>query len=58
MTPIEYKRRLDLLRVSDAPVEVKEKAIKALVKEYGEETKQQARQAYYESLPDTSDMGN
>ena len=58
MTITKYQRRLAMLMSSDATVEEREKAIKALKSKYFiDESVAIAKQQIEESKPDTSDIG-
>ena len=58
MTITKYQRRLAMLMSSDAPVEKREKAIKALKSKYFVyESVAIAKQQIEESKPDISDIG-
>ena len=57
MTKLEIRNKIEQYRVSDAPVHIKEAAIKALeAKLLPSDYK--AKQQYNESLADTSDIMN
>ena len=61
MLESEYRAKLLMYQTSDAPVEVKAKAIEKLNKEYGivsDEVLIKARAMYEESKPDLDDVGN
>ena len=55
MTKYEIQQKIEQYRVSDAPVHVKEAAIKALEAKLLP-SDHEARKQYIEGLPDTSDM--
>ena len=55
MTEYEIRRKIEQYRVSDAPVHIKEAAIKALEAKLLP-SDYEAKQQYIEGLPDTSDM--
>ena len=55
LSEYEIRRKIELYKLSDAPVEVKENAIRELEKKlYPQDS--EAKKLYEESLPDTSDM--
>jgi len=55
MTKYEIQRKIEQYRVSDAPIHVKEAAIKALESKLIA-SDYEARKQYIEGLPDISDM--
>jgi len=55
MTELEIRKKIEQYRVSDAPVHVKEAAIKALEAKLLP-SDHEAKQQYTEGLSDTSDM--
>ena len=57
MTELEIRKKIEQYRVSDAPVHIKEAAIKELERKLTTST-EIAKQQYIEGLPDISDIGN
>ena len=59
MTILEYEKKLQMIRTSDASVEIKEKALAKLESKFNTNTSQQiAIQQMIESAPDTDDIGD
>ena len=58
MTHLEYTKKRDAIAVSDAPIEIREQAIKDLDAKYFKNSTKEARQQFLESSADTSDIGN
>ncbi len=57
LTEYEIRQKIDIYKLSDAPIEVKENAIRELEKKlYPQDS--EAKQAYVEGLSDVSDMGS
>ena len=56
MTEYEIRQKIEQYRVSDAPVHIKENAIKELEAKL-HTSSEIAYKMYQESLPDTSDIG-
>lgn len=59
ITILEYEKKIQMIRTSDAPYEVKQKAIQDLEQKFNTNTSQQiAIQQMIESAPDTDDIGD
>jgi len=56
MTEYEIRQKIEQYRVSDAPVHIKEAAIRELEKKLSSSV-EIAYNMYLEALPDTSDIG-
>lgn len=55
LTEYEIRQKIEIYKISDAPVEVKENAIRELEKKlYSQDS--EAKQTYVEGLSDVSDM--
>ena len=58
MTHLEYIKKKDSIAVSDAPIEIREQALKDLDSKYLKNSTDEARRQIMESASDTSDMGS
>ena len=58
MTYLEYTKKRDAIAVSDAPIEVREQAMKDLDAKYLKNPTEEARRQILESSADASDIGN
>jgi hypothetical protein len=58
MTHLEYIKKKDSIAVSDAPIEVREQAMKDLDTKYFKNPTEEARKQILESSADTSDIGS
>ena len=58
MTYLEYIRKRNAIAVSDAPIEVREQALKDLDSKYLKNPSGEARRQLLESAADTSDIGS
>ena len=57
MTQLEYEAKRNMIASSDAPLEVRTKAMEELEKNHGATSSAIARQQFEESRADTDDMG-
>ena len=58
MTHLEYTKKRDAIAVSDAPIEVREQAMKDLDAKYLKNPTEEVRRQILESSADASDIGN
>ena len=58
MTHLEYTKKRDAIAVSDAPIEVREQAMKDLDAKYLKNPTEEVRRQILESSADMSDIGN
>lgn len=58
MTHSEYTKRKEAIARSDAPIEIREQAMKDLDSKYLKNPSEEARRQFLESSADTSDIGS
>lgn len=58
MTHSEYMKKKEAIATSDAPIEIREQAMKELESKYSYNSVDEARKHIIESASDTSDMGS